>query len=336
MAFPSDDTLTISKELLQSVCNAFGLGRMTSHSPLPGTRNRNFKVIVGGSSWVLRQRYKGYSKEQRIRFDHAAARFLAQQRVPVLPPLPTPDGKGYVRVEGSVWEAYRFVEGRPLSEGNKEDLTALGVALARFHRVGADFPLRLSKLAPRGETDPGLLRKLADHIAEETAEAVSALAPYRDWMALALQELPDTCFGPLPHTLNHGDIQPANLFMKKGRINAFLDLDWCLWQPRIYDLAYALLFCCANHETQIEGGSIWSLTQPPTWTVESVPAFLSAYEYGWQPLSNEEHSALKAQMLLTWCHCRLAGALKVEAKDRKDFLARPPHTSEDLMGAVGW
>jgi Ser/Thr protein kinase RdoA (MazF antagonist) len=192
----------------------------------------------------------------------------------------------------------------------------------------------LEKLGPRGETDPKVLLSQADAILQTSPEAGPQVSRHRDWASQAANKLPDPLFTRLPHTLIHGDIQPANLLVRDGRIAAFLDLDWCGWQARIYDLAYAFLFCCSTHTTPIEGGDIWSLTQPPIPQPNLFKDFLEVYEEAAAPLSREERAALPAQITLTWCHCRLAGALKVAPMDRATFLARPPHTLEELVYSI--
>ena len=42
---------------------------------------------------------------------------------------------------------------------------------------------------------------------------------------------------------------------------------------------------------------------------------------------------LVPQVMLSWCHCRLAGAMKVEASRRQEFLARPPGASKHFSPA---
>ena len=117
----------------------------------------------------------------------------------------------------------------------------------------------------------------------------------------------------------------ASSLMDDDGVIAFVDFDWCAWRPRIYDLAFAILLCCAKHETPIDGGDIWSLSQAPLVQADQARAFLHAYDgQGW-PLSSEETRALRPQMILSWCHVRLAGAMKVAPEKRAEFLSRPPH-----------
>src|SRR5205823_230455 len=107
---------------------------------------------------------------------------------------------------------------------------------ATFHRAGRDFDRQATaqKLGSRGETDPSELFDIIRRLG-------TAPKRYQDWIITASAELPDQDFTSLPHTLIHGDVQPANILIDAGRMQAFVDLDWCDWRPRIYDLAFAIL-----------------------------------------------------------------------------------------------
>ena len=74
----------------------------------------------------------------------------------------------------------------------------------------------------------------------------------------------------------------------------------------------------------IRGEDIRSLTQPFHTAPLLSRAFLEAYQRHASPLDEREGNALRAQVVLTWCHCRVAGALKVPREERAAFLSRPP------------
>jgi Ser/Thr protein kinase RdoA (MazF antagonist) len=211
-----------------------------------------------------------------------------------------------------------------------DDVRATAQALAAFHTAGRDFPSIADgqKLGPRGETDPAELFLLIDKLHPDGGEALNN---YRAWTEQASQELSDDRFAALPQTLIHGDIQPANIIIDDGKVKALIDLDWCDRRPRVYDLAFAILLCCARHDQPIDGSDIWSLTQTPWVDRELTKEFFHAYaERGW-PLSADEIDTLHPQVVLSWCHCRLAGAMKVEPSQRREFLERPPHDSAALF-----
>ncbi len=324
-------SLVMDSFLLKHLVPAYGLAPIVSNSVLGGTRNNNYRLETETATWFVRRRYSGYSEPDRIAFDHRTIRFLAERKAPVLLPHETQDGATWLMDGGRAWEVYPFQGGTHPAEGNAAHAAAVGDALGKFHAAGVDLPDRCDKLGPRGETDPLELLDIATRIDRESVGCTTVLRNYRRWVVEGTEELPTPRFAALPHTLVHGDIQPANILMKDGTVVAFVDLDWCAWRPRIYDLAFALLFCCSTHESIIDGSDIWSLTQPLTLQETLVRAFLNSYERRVEPLDAGERHALVGQTILSWCHCRLAGALKVSAERRRAFLTRPPDDAAVLV-----
>ena len=318
----------------ETIARAFNLGTPIACASLGGTRNENVRLTTEAGDWVVRLRYSGYSNPDRVDFDHAALAHLARRQVPVLLPR-TMESGAICLVEGdAVWEVFPFIEGESPVEGNAEHVEAVGAALSRLHAAGKGFGPRLNKLGPRGEMDPIELLDIATRINGESPECTAVLRPYRCWTVSAARALTQREYEALPHTLVHGDIQPANIIMVDGHVAAFVDWDWCAWRPRIYDLACALLFCCARHEAPIDGASIWSLTQPATFDTSLVRRFFKAYAVVSAPMDMSEKAALQHQIHLTWCHCRLAGALKVARERRLEFLARGPADIAEFTAGI--
>lgn len=309
----------------QFVCEMFQIGNFISAQNAGGTRNRNFIFSTSHGRWFARQRFAGYSAPSQMEFDHAALAFLHQNGAAVAEPRQTIIGETWWENGNEIWEVFPFIEGRALRDGNSEDVIALGAALARFHAAGKLFPLRYEKISPRGETAPAFLRKRLIRIEKESPETAAILKTYRKTLEENAAILTDQIYDALPHTLIHGDVQPANLLLHKSTFAAFVDLDWCAWRARIYDLSFAILACCAHHKSTFDGGDIWSLTQTPYFEDGVVEEFLNAYQNHTTPLTDIEKSTLRSQILLTWCHIRLGGALKVEAERRQTFLERLPH-----------
>lgn len=313
---------------------AYGLAPITSLAIVSGTRNDNYRLETETATWFLRRRFEGYSTPERIAFDHAAIRHLAEHSAPVVLPHETTDGATWIADGPRAWEVFPFQGGTHPAEGNTAHAAAIGDALGKFHAAGLEFRPRYDKLGPRGETDPLQMLDLAARIDRESPGCTPVLRSYRRWVVETAEVLPLRRYESLPHTLVHGDIQPANILMRDGAVAAFVDLDWCAWRPRIYDLAFAFLFCCATHESSIDGGDIWSLTQPLALQETLVRAFLQSYERRVEPISNTERDAVVSQSILGWCHCRLAGALKVPPDRRREFLARPPDDPSALVPSL--
>ncbi|MCX5758299.1 MAG: phosphotransferase [Candidatus Hydrogenedentes bacterium] len=322
-------------EALETLVEAYGLGRMVGWVPLGGTRNRNFRVETASGTWLARKRYGAYASDEQIRFDHAVAAYLKAKGVATVCPRPLSTGMTFWKRGAEIWEVQPFVAGTQLREGHVKDIVALATALARFHESGETFLERYAKLGLRGETDPAQMRGKAGELEAASSECSRAVMQYLEWLDWAEALLPDDRFSALPCTLAHGDVQPANILVRDGCVAAFLDLDWCAWRPRIYDLGFALLFCCTTHDTPIDGGDICSLTQAPRVNPNTFRHFLDAYQKHTHPLTEDEREAMPAQIVLSWCHTRIMGAFKVPAPDRAAFLARPPYDRTELLPG-GW
>lgn len=324
--------MDFDREIAGRICDRFGLGRAVRWALLGGTRNRNFLLVSTEGTWHVRLRYAGYCAPERIDFDHRVLTHLCEAGAPVVAPRLC-GGLPCWRDQDRVWEVYPFIEGRHPRNGDPGDIAAVASALAQFHESGRRFPDRLDKLGPRGETDPRVLLEQADRIERDSPDCTGAVTRYRQWIESARARLTDEGFGSLPHTLVHGDVQPANALITDDGTVVFVDLDWCAWRPRMYDLAFALLFCCARRAGPIRGEDIWSLTQPARLRIGKARRFLDGYARRAGGLSDAELDALRPQMTLSWCHCRLAGALKVAPRDRRAFLMRAPRTLSSLFSS---
>lgn len=309
-----------------SICERYQLGRIISYRQAGGTRNMSFLVETATGNWFIRRRHSAYAQQERIIFDHAAMDHLKARGAAVVAPVRWGDSKSWVEYGSETWEVFPAIAGREFREGDANDLRAMAKSLAEFHLAGRNFPGRYDKLAPRGETEPAELLRLC-RIHKENAPAQQR---YRDWIDQAATKLTDQAMASLDHTLVHGDVQPANVLIDASCRAWFVDLDWVAWRPRIYDLAFAILLCCADRPSPIHGDDIWSLTQPSRIRSDLTEDFLRTYNESTSPLNAREHATLRPQIILSWCSCRLMGAMKVPLCDRQTFLDRPPTEIEDL------
>ena len=317
------NTENIVQTLEERICGAYRLGRFISASEAGGSRNtcRVFRTSTG--QWFARRRHGAYCDEKRVKFDHAAMLHLARAGVQVKPPLVSEDGNTWLHDGEALWEVFEFIAGQNMRDGVEPDAAFLGATLGNFHRSGAGFDLRYEKMGARGETDPEQLLQNAKRLRNDNPRLGPALESYERLITQATRDFPAEAYLALPHTLVHGDVQPANIIMGDEGVNVFVDFDWCAWRPRIYDLAFAVLCCCSSHEQPVGKGDIRALTQSPYFNAGATENFLDAYEKSAGPLADAEKKYLGHQIALTWCHVRIDGAFKVPREERRDFLSRP-------------
>lgn len=267
--------------------------------PAGGTANASLTVVGLRGQWVLRRRNPRYCAPGQLAYDHAVLHGLRQAGLPVPRVVRAANGSRWVEHRGHVYELYHYIDGAPFDPEDLNEVAAAGAMLARFHRATdrleprgqKDWPryfdpkqsLKALKEAQRQLTgsDPGDLQPFT---ASEVAEVLKCLTAEAK---ACERRLPDKAYWALPLTIIHGDWHPANLRFTDHRVAGIFDFDWVGRQPRMVDVADGLLFFGSVRPKPLDGGDIWSLTQPlhPDW--ERMQVFMDAYR-GHMPLEASE------------------------------------------------
>ena len=301
--------------------------------PAGGTANASLVIVGARGQYVLRRRNPRYADPAQLSYDHAVIHGLAKAGLPVPHVVRTPAGSRWVEHDGHIYELFDFVEGAPATPEDPQEVCAAGLMLAKLH-------LAAERLKPPGHKqwpryfDPKVslkaLKETRRRVRPRTrgegdgdGEDEPALATVDFLLAqaeLAERELPDKAYGALPQTIVHGDWHPANLRFRDHEIVGIFDFDWVGRQPRMVDVTDGLLFFAAHRETAIDGGDIWSLTQPfePVW--ELMGLFMAAYREHVR-LTRAELNALPALMRQRCLYNRVdAMVRKVPPADQVRFL----------------
>ncbi len=232
-------------------CALLGVPEGGRGEELPGAAfNRVFPFTdAEGARRVVRLRPR-WLTERRIEFEHALARHLSEQDVPVLAPVPVADGRTWVRAGGCYAEVYAFVSGR-LGHPQADDARLLGEVLGCFHsaaltadRRGYEPPQAANQLDLAELTRLFAEIDAAEHREEPLASLLPLAAPVLDSARARLEHLrrPEA---PLPSTIRHGDPHVWNVLYADAeptRVLALLDLDMAAEGPRSFDLSYAMYF----------------------------------------------------------------------------------------------
>ncbi len=188
----------------------------------------------------------------RALLDHAARQDSHDLQLPAL--CRARDGRDYVTDnEGGFWRALEFIpDTRSLATlGNPEQAHAVGLALARFHRLLHDLPVnRLHTTLPGFHITPGYLRHFDDVLQDSVTghsialrDALEFVEEHRE-LAGVLERARTS--GQLVQRPTHGDPKLDNFLFNRdgGQVVALIDLDTV--QPGLVqvDVADCLRSCC--------------------------------------------------------------------------------------------
>lgn len=284
----SKSTPSFSRHELEAVLPQWRLKPLFTRAA-GGTANASLVVVTPRGQYVLRRRNPRYSDLGQLNFDHSVLHALARRGLPVPHVVKTLSGSRWLSHEGHVYELHQFIDGQEADPNSLEEVSAAGAMLARFHRAtenlqpaGAkDWPryfdpkvsLKSLKEAQR-QLRLGLPGDLSPYTADQVATTLEAL---RAAAQACDRALPDKHYWALPQCLIHGDWHPANLRFAHHEVVGILDFDWVGRQPRMVDVTDGLMFFGSVRETDLDGGDIWSLTQPYRFVWERMAAFFAAY-----------------------------------------------------------
>jgi Ser/Thr protein kinase RdoA (MazF antagonist) len=209
---------------------------------LNSMENRVYEVELDQDDTPQRDRWESYrvvkfyrpgrwTKEQILE-EHEFLQECRDAEIPVVPPLPFPDGTTLSEVEGSgiYYAVFPKVGGRILDEMDDNQLRQIGRLLARLHGVGSRHPFshRMSlSIESYGRSNIEYLRsnKLIPHSVEGhyTNVAEEIFAACESWFADA------------PKQRLHGDCHIGNLLWSSAGCS-IVDFDDSLSGPCVQDI----------------------------------------------------------------------------------------------------
>ncbi|NLO07670.1 MAG: phosphotransferase [candidate division WS1 bacterium] len=287
-----------------------------------GTANASAIIVSPRGRLMLRRRNPRYARADWTGYDHALLAHLAGEGLPVPVGVPAPDGRAFIVSGQHIYELFEFIEGEQHEAGNAEQLHAAGVTLGRLHRSASGYDPPVMKRWPRFHDPADAAEGLFSLLADAQGEAAGLLDQALRLARSLVERLPDALYWSLPQTVVQGDYHPANLKFRGEEVVGVFDWDWASRQPRMVDLADALLFFCGVRESPLIGGDIWSLTEAFRIAPERVAALGAGYLQEIAPTA-EELAALPDLMRCRWLYCRVdAAQRKVEASRRVEFVTR--------------
>jgi homoserine kinase type II len=226
----------VSDEELGAFLAAYDLGALLSFKGIAeGVENTNFLLRCESGSYILTL-YERRVREADLPFflglmEHLAARGLACPQ-----PVRDREGQALGRLCARPAVIVTFLEGVSVRRPRAAHCRALGRALARLHRAGADFSMERPN-ALSLPAWPGLFAQAeaqADSVAPGLAERTRA----------ALAELEAGWPTGLPAGVIHADLFTDNVFFLGDEVSGLIDFYFACTDALAYDLAICLNAWC--------------------------------------------------------------------------------------------
>jgi Ser/Thr protein kinase RdoA (MazF antagonist) len=222
----------LTPELILQALEQIGLQPSGSLLALNSYENRVYQAELNEKEFVVVKFYRpGRWSDAAILEEHGFAYELAEQEIPVIPPMQF-DGQTLLEYGGYRYAVYPRRGGRWPELENKDNLKLLGRLLGRMHRVGRSGRFahreRLT-VQGRGRESLAFLQQSDLLPAELKHNFVAAVDPLLDVIENQFEAVAAS-------TLRlHGDCHPGNILWTPQGPH-FVDLDDCCTGPAVQDL----------------------------------------------------------------------------------------------------
>jgi homoserine kinase type II len=240
---------------LARVLSAYGLGTLVAARRIErGHVDQNWMVETEQGRYFVKRRHPRRRQPAAvIRAQHDLITHLRRSGFPAPKLISTPAGQSFLVMDREVYEVGEYIEGELFDRERPEHLAAAAQMLGRYHRAVEGFaPPALVRQCPlySPETAHAALTRLCETWRVGADPALSSGARALEAQANDLAERFGG-HGPLPHLIVHGDYYAGNLLFDGDRIIGVVDYDKASWQPRVAELAEALIYFASPHPGQL-------------------------------------------------------------------------------------
>ncbi len=246
---------------LQHVLSHYDVGRFKhAHRVEQGFVNENWVVETERGRYFLKRRHPDLRDPVIISAQHALMAYLRRAGFPAPRVLSTADGATLLFLEDECYEMQEYIAGAPYDHRRPEHLEEAARTLGRYHVLVRGFA---APALDRGDLySPVLLRanlgRLIDAWGLGSPEVppdvrlqpeplpkqgvrphdeIARLEAHADDLAARFAE-----HGTLPYLSIHGDYYAGNLLFAGDRIVGVVDYDKARRQPRVVEMAEALIY----------------------------------------------------------------------------------------------
>ena len=239
----------VSHAVLQRALDSYRLGNLkAARRPAHGFVNDNWIVETPQGRFFLKHRHPSLSRPAVVRAQHALKIWLRRRGFPAPALLRTAQGQTLLILEGECYEIQQYIDGTTYERGRDAHFVEAAGTLGRYHALVKGF--RPPAMSRRGALYCPMilaanLARLSEswHLREdaELAAIGSELEQQAGRLAARFAERER-----LPAVVIHGDYYGDNLLFEGDRIVGVVDYDKACWQPRVVELAEALLYFASS------------------------------------------------------------------------------------------
>jgi homoserine kinase type II len=259
----------VAAEELEAFLSGYDIGELLSYKGIAeGVENSNFLVHTGAGHFILTL-YEKRVAASDLPFFLALMQHLAGRGITCPQPVKNRAGRVLGEVAGKPAAIITFLEGMWIRRPSAPHCGALGEALARLHRAGADFPQTRANALSVGGWRP---------LYGAVAGRCDAIQPnLSSMLAAQLDEVEKAWPGNLQQGVIHADLFPDNVFFLGDKLSGLIDFYFACTDALAYDLAICL--------------NAWCFEPDHSYNVTKGKALLAAYG-AVRPLSAAEREAL--------------------------------------------
>jgi homoserine kinase type II len=259
----------VAAEDLGAFLNGYDIGELLSYKGIAeGVENSNFLVHTSRGNFILTL-YEKRVAAGDLPFFLGLMEHLAGRGITCPQPVKNRSGTMLGSVAGKPAAIITFLEGLWIRRPSPGHCAALGEALAKLHRAGADFALtRANALSVAG------WRPLYEAVAARCDTIRPGLSAM---LAKELAEVETAWPRNLPQGVIHADLFPDNVFFLGDKLSGLIDFYFACTDALAYDLAICL--------------NAWCFEPDHSYNVTKGKNLLQAYG-AVRPLSANERDAL--------------------------------------------
>ncbi len=230
----------VSDEELAAFVAEYRIGEPLSCKGIAeGVENSNYLLQTDQGPFILTL-YEKRVAEADLPFFLGLMEHLAQRGIACPTPVRDADGQALKRLAGRPAAIISFLAGMWPRRVTPRHCRAVGEALARLHRAGADFPM-----TRRNALSVDSWRPLFDLCAERADEVRVGL---RDELDRELEMLESNWPAELPSGVIHADLFPDNVFFRDDRLSGLIDFYFACTDALAYDIAVCLNAWCFERD----------------------------------------------------------------------------------------